>query len=160
MNVNMLQINLCPAGSSLLVQQAHSPCFRSRQTLLWLESCVLWHLRQEFPGKIVKRFFWFCWQEPKGFRVPLSGQMGREEEREGKSKRRTLLSDCISSEACTKKAEMWLDDWILFLHLISHPATMTVQGLVGYFKGYLTVLETLLGTLQFPQHHVWGNFGI
>lgn len=80
---------------------------------------LCWHLRQEFPGKIVKRFFWCCWQGSKGFRVLFSLRMGRAKGREGKRNRRTLLSDCISSEACTKRAEMWSDDWILFLNPLS-----------------------------------------
>ena len=101
------------------------PCFG-----WWVVLC--WHLRQEFPGKIVKRFFWCHWQGSKRFRVPLSRQMGRENGRDGERNRRTLLSDCVSSEACTKKQKGgWMT--MLFLALILYPASMRVQSLVWAF---------------------------
>lgn len=95
---------------------------------------LCWHLRQEFPGKIVKRFFWSCWQGSKRFRVPLSRPMGREKRREGKRNRRTVLSDCISSEACTKKQKCgWMTGYF------SYPLSPT--QLLWQFRVWLGVLK-------------------
>jgi len=58
--------------------------------------------------------------------------MGRENGRDGERNRRTLLSDCVSSEACTKKQKGgWMT--MLFLALILYPASMRVQSLVWAF---------------------------
>ena len=93
---------VCDSRCCFLDSGPGRPCFG-----WWVVLC--WHLRQEFPGKIVKRFFWCHWQGSKRFRVPLSRQMGRENGRDGE-KQKDFIEWLCFIRSLYKKAERWLDD--------------------------------------------------